>query len=304
MENLKNFLVQNIEAANIIVKDGVGSYKNDGSNIIDYTFKINNLRYRSQPFENKAEVLILGCSHSEGNGLPDGLRWQDFLSNKMNKEFSSLAYSGDSMIGQIIKCFYYFKNFGHPKQIIALFPMSRIAYPKVNDKLSSNGVAIVYNTKPTFHGKNQILTVDLGHEDTLKYAKSPYDLSEVLPKEFAFFYERSMLDMLEQYCETNNIDFIWSVWTPVYQEKIFKSIEDAYPGYHKNYCWISTHGWTNNKGFNVPPEENELLHCHRGERSHILFDDAADRIGRNPHWGFHRHMHIADEIYDYITKNT
>lgn len=272
------------------------------NSIIDYTFQLNSDGYRSKEFSTNTETLILGCSHTYGLGLPDGFRWVDYLSEKLNQEFDILALPGDSTMGQIMKAFYYFKKFGNPKRIIALFPMNRLTFPHIEGKLMSVPNTAYQNVLDK-KDANYSTTIDIGHYTFQKYSKAPYNLGEILPAEFVFYHERAMLDMLEQYCQTNNIDFIWSVWHYEYQDFIFNRIENEYPGYHKNYCWLKTNSWNLFKDIDLPKGE-KVISCHKDLQDELLFNIAADRSRRTPHWGFHRHMHIADEFYKYLVKNS
>lgn len=288
-----------------LVKDiRLGNDRRTEEDIVEINYKKNDLGYRSQPFENKSKTLFLGDSFTKGDGLHDGQRYVDFLSKKLGTDFASLAQGGDSMAGQIIKCFYYFKKFGNPEQIIALFPMHRFTYPYVKDKMENlklgQNQGQYFNTP--FDNENYILSADLWLRAPEKYSKLPHTPQDVIPKQIAFFYDRVMLDMLEQYCESNNINFFWSVWLEQYQNDIYHKIEKAYPGYHKNYCWLDANLWRREGDLDLIPGNDKIV-CHQEFSNDILFNIAADRMknnGRGAHNGFHRHIHMADEFYNHI----
>lgn len=295
----ENLLIKNIALA------GYGSLNED---IIPIEYNKNNLGYRSQPFENKADILFLGDSYTRGDGLPEGQRYVDILSKKLNSTFSSLAVGGDSVAGQIAKCFFYFKNYGHPKTIIALFPMNRFSYPYLVDEMQNpekmGMQAAMYNSPGSTD--DYVLTADMYEYDLAKYAKVPYTPQEVISNKIAFFYDRIMLDALEQYCETNGINFFWSVWHQGYQETLFDQIEKKYPGYHKNYCWLEANSWFRDGDIVVPRNQKEV-NCHLELSEELLFNIAADRVknnGRGAHNGFHWHMHSAEDFYNFIIKTT
>jgi len=288
--------------------------------IIPIEYFKNDLGYRSQPFENKADILFLGDSYTRGDGLPEDLRYPYMLSKKLESTFSSLAVGGDSLAGQVAKCFFYFKNYGHPKTIVALFAMNRFSYPYLKDEMQNPpqfGMQAAMHNVPN-SDKQYILTADLYEDDLAKYAKTPYTPQEVISNKIAFFYDRIMLDVLEQYCETNNINFVWSVWNSGYQAYLFDQIEKKYPGYHKNYCWIEANSWfRRQEGDKVMTEPQKpwtddiiekQIECHSELSEEFLYHIAADRIknnGRGAHNGFHWHMHAADDFYNKImNKNT
>lgn len=291
---------------------------NHNEDIIPIEYIKNNLGYRSQPFENKADILFLGDSYTRGDGLPEEMRYPYILSKKLNCSFSALATGGDSLTGQVIKCFFYFKKYGHPKTIVGLFPMNRFTYPflpgEIQNPSRSFMQAAMLNSKDS---KNYVLTADVYNNDLAKIAKRPYTPEEIISNKIAFFYDRVFLDILQQYCDKNNINFVWSIWTSGYQADLFDSIEKKYPGYHRNYCWIDAHSWfrkeTDDGIINVPPEPwtDEIIqnniNCHSDLSNELLYHLAADRIksnGKGAHNGFHWHMHAAEEFYDFfIEKN-
>jgi len=237
LEGWENLLLQDIKLA------GYGNFSED---IIPIEYFKNDLGYRSQPFENKADILFLGDSFTRGDGLPIEKVYTHMLSEKLNLSFSCLATGGESVAMQIAKCFFYFKKYGHPKYIIALFPMHRFSYPYIENEMENPKLNVkqakVFNSPGVT--EKYVLTSDLYNFTLDDYAKKPYTPQQVISNQIAFFYDRIMLDMLEQYCESNDINFIWSCWNQSYQESLFEPIEEKYPGYHKNYCWIKANECT------------------------------------------------------------
>lgn len=314
LNNWENLLLQDIKLA------GYGNYSED---IIPIEYHKNALGYRSQEFENKSDILFLGDSFTRGDGLPVEKTYPHILSEKLGLSFSSLAVGGDSVAIQVAKCFFYFKKYGNPKHIVALFPMHRFSYPYLEDEMqnpeSNSKQGKLYNSPGSI--KDFVLTADLYKYELARYAKAPYTPQEVISNKIAFFYDRIMIDVLEQYCESNNINFVWSAWPHGYQDSLFKQIEDKYPGYHKNYCWIKANGWYRvPKNYHTPSFwldnntiENDILvdgnynslDCHLDLSNELLFNVAADRIknnGRGAHNGFHWHIHAAEDLYNYISS--
>ena len=98
----------------------------------------NSYYFRGPELSKDNELLILGCSFTYGAGIDESsinLTWPHVLSNKTNKTFSNISRSGDSAAGQVIKAFAYFKKFGHPKAVIALFPSFERFLHIGNDKI-------------------------------------------------------------------------------------------------------------------------------------------------------------------------
>jgi hypothetical protein len=256
---------------------------------IDIEYTHNKFNYRGDGFEKNNKMLSLGCSNTYGSGLPYESVWPSLLANKLNLDFSNLAQPGDSATIQIMKAFYYFEKFGNPEIIVALFPMFRLPFVKTENKL-----------------KSMVENVDLGLGKVKKYSKAPHKPENVLTREFSFFYDSVMIDILRQYCLSNNIKLVWSVWHPHYQDSVYNEVNKFYPDRHKEYCNVEAFNWTDK-------ESNEwdfygdynALRCHNEDRSQDLFYRAADRLDKNSktHWGTHVHTHIAESFYKKINNN-
>jgi hypothetical protein len=274
---------------------------------IDYT--LNSLGYRSDEFDGKSEILFLGCSHTYGQGLPKEDVWAHILSKKLNLSSSSLAARGDSVMGQVSKAFYYFEKFGNPKIVVALFPFSRIITPYTEGKMEAKNE---YKRKK-FKEHDYMPLVEYSETwgSFAKYAKAPYDPQYILTEEFVFFYENIFIDMLRQYCKSNNIKFVWSNWDPMYQEDIYNEVNSFYPQHHESYCYIEAFDWkipnheptqSGARGEADDYGEFNALDCHSDyDRNHELFYRGADRKdGHPPHWGTHKQLHIAEDFYNFI----
>jgi hypothetical protein len=271
------------------------------NDVIDIDYNLNSLGYRDKEFDGKAEVLFLGCSMTHGDGLPEEYIWKSLLAKKLNISSANLGSSGDSIIGQVAKAFYYFEKFGNPKMVVALFPSFRIPTPYVKGKMEASN-----KFRKGYFEHNQDMpaieyTEIMGKFD--KYSKSPYDPGAVLTEEFVFFYEKLFIDMLRQYCKSNEIHFIWSNWEHRYQRQFYHKINSFYPDHHKGYCYIDAFDWTiPETGEDDRFGEYNSLDCHVENRQDPLFYRAADRMeGMLSHWGTHKHMHVAEAFYKYIS---
>jgi hypothetical protein len=276
----------------------------EGDDICEIEYKTNSLGYRDKEFDGKSDILALGCSMTYGQGLPQENIWIDVLSKKLNISFSNLASRGDSTIGQIIKAFYYFQKFGNPKIVVALFPCFRIPTPQVKDKMES-----VNNFRQKqFKYNNYMPKIEYTEIDDsrfIKYSKAPHDPANIISEDFVFFYEKIFIDMLRQYCKSNGIKFFWTVWDRGYQTKFYNKINTFYPDHHKEYCYMKEFDWKipNTEEFDKYFEFN-ALDCHNEYRQDELFYRAADRLDpHQPHWGIHKHMHIAENFYGHIISN-
>lgn len=252
---------------------------------IQYT--INSHGYRSKEFTGRDKLMTLGCSQTHGHGMINELTWSHFLSKKLNMDFVRLALGGESIQSQVNKAFLYFKEFGNPEIIVGTFPLFRLEMPEVLNK---------FETKNNF-SQNLIKQVFLGDEEFIKYSKSPHNPNTILPDEVAVFYNFMFIQILEQYCKSNNIKFIWNIWED-HDYEIYNYIKNNKKINHilKNYC---VGDQDKIKTFNI--NGGVMSTCHTEYKNHILFKQAAD-VGKNgnSHWGIHKHIHVAEDFANMI----
>jgi hypothetical protein len=234
---------------------------------IKYNF--NSYGYRCNEFNNQ-EILILGCSHTEGHGLPIELTWPYLLSKKMNQDYINLAKGGDGAQAQVTKAFQFFKEFYNPKYIFAVFPLTRLEVP-------------LFNMKVKNFTNNNIGKGMFSNKKNTKYSKAPHIAEEILTEEFAIFYNILFIKMLIQYCETNNIKLIWTHSGDM--DIKMPDVSDL----HNNY-------FQGNYLVEVIKKE-----CHLEFSNNEFFDHAADYDYWPPgHWGFHKQLHIAESMYNML----
>ena len=282
------------------------------------SYDLNKDGYRSKEFDGSAEILTLGCSFTYGLGLPKEMMWAEILSDKLDKSIANLSQPGDSAEGQVRKAFSYFKKYNNPKIIIGLFPLYRMELPVVKDKLSlnlekrnkSNINSIDKKSRLDIHEENSYEEFKKGYlahkikhfmfYDTIfeKYARAPYAPDRILPKEVSVFYTHSHINMLEQYCKSNNIKFIWSVWEDY--ENIYNFLIKENPEILENYCRVD---WTTNFPNSLDADRHDKK-CNLHIKNHDLFDFAADREGGllSSHPGWHDNIHIAESFCNFIER--
>ena len=259
--------------------------------VIDIYYRMNEYGYRTNSFNRNQDnnIMILGCSQAYGSGVPEEYRWGNILANKLNMNEVTLAIPGDSAMSQVRKAFAYFKQFGYPKKIVGLFPLSRIQAPLIFEKNHPSYKNKGYSNF-THLNNNEIHTYYLGEDKFQKYSAAPHNLENVLSKEFAFFFNFSYIYLLEQYCISNNIDLVWSFWENVaFIHDNLEKIKEEY----------STFIDTTMVPINILDQG-----CHAEYSKDQLFDYAADRKSGNwhAHFGLHTHIHFADIFYDRINK--
>ena len=278
------------------------------TDILDIEYSLNSYGYRGEEFIENTEMLVLGCSQTYGTGLPYDYTWPSMLAKKLDVNFSNLAKPGESIALQTIRAFYYFQQFGNPKMIVALFPIYRMPTVYVNGKMEQ----VHRGKKDDMRNedwKKMIESSDLSGDQFEKYSRAPHVPEEVIPKEMAFFYDSVFIDILRQYCHSNQIKLVWSVWDGSYQDSIYPKINDFYPEHYSEYCTIDAFNFmmpdSKQQDFYL---ESSALDCHQDLRHDELFYQAADRPVTNEdfkkvtfsHWGLHKNIHIAEDFYQYI----
>lgn len=243
----------------------------DDSYHVGYTH--NTYGYRCNEFSNQ-KIMFLGCSNTYGMGLKVEDTWPNILSQMLGVDYINLAKGGDSAPAQVSKAFQFFKEFYNPEVIVAMFPIFRIESPKVKKFLERDSE----NNKGGYEILQHFFNND--HADILKFAKAPYNLDDILPKEFSIFYSFLFIQILAQYCYSNNIKLVWTTNDISSYEEIKQLLNLKNP-----------EGFINVDYFNLTSLDDHK--CHLEFSKNVGFSIAAD----NGHVGSHYHMHLAEQIY-------
>ena len=274
----------------ISYKFGLVTHDNENS-VVPIEYMQNSYGFRTPEFNNQG-LMALGCSYTYGIGLPEEYRWPDLLSKEIGMECVNLGLSGDSVMGQVRNAFWYFKNFGHPKVIVGIFPMYRMELPLILGKTESR------HGEGSTHPIEQYSSIRLYMNDGeySEYSKQPHRYEKVLPREVSIYMSNVFIEMLDQYCKANDIKFFWTYWEQGGGEGdlVRQCSEMLYDSY------ISL----NALKFVLDGDNKESayflgnLGCHSELSEHPLFHRAADRQGPEElsHWGIHRHIHIANQL--------
>ncbi len=247
-------------------------------------YKYNSIGYRSEEFGSH-NIMTLGCSYTFGTGLNIEQTWPYMLSNKMSMSYANLSYPGDSMQGQVIKAFQYFKEFGHPQYIFGVFPIARFEMPYVKDKMCKVDGPLDINIKKS--NLKFIQKCNSYIHDFEKISKAPHNPNTILPFEFAIFYNLMFIQMLEQYCLSNNIKIVWTIWEQVLSDPSQTTMQNK----------INSNNFFIEKSLSIKD-----LSCHKEYNKDPLFKNAADYNFNKlqGHWGFHKHIHLSDTMYSLV----
>jgi hypothetical protein len=264
------------------------------------SYVVNSDGYRSKELKETAELMTLGCSHTFGSGLPEEKVWPSLLADKMQMSLVNLGSAGDSAMGQVRKAFSYFRKYGNPKMIVCMFPLFRMEIPIDKDLLFPQKL----NPSDDYY-QPKLAKIEVLPNKKDKYVKLPYDPEGVLTMDVPFYYTHMMIYILEQYCKSNNIKFVWTIWQEPY-DFVHEYVINIDNGSHKNYCPTSFSQWglqTNDDGTIKEFLDDSLtVTCHQEYMDDYFFYSASDIVHGHPHSGFHKHMHIAEEFFDFINK--
>lgn len=265
--------------------------------ILPIYYRKNSHGYRCDDFNNSnndKKILTLGCSHTWGQGVFEENIWTNILSQKLNLNLVNLAIGGDSVMGQVRKAFYYFREFGNPKIVVAVFPLFRMEFPYVRNRTSDENF-----TEDKVPSRYMIERITIYKDDFRKFSKYPHDPKEVISYEATLFFNYVFIDMLDQYCKSHNIPFIWTFWESedAVLEEEMNRLKDRYSHVDiEPLKWFIYNGVEHFNGSPVPTD------CHKEISDSIIFQEGADRNIGTPHWGIHRHAHIAEAMYDECIK--
>lgn len=266
---------ENIEEPAIVFKPA--------DNVMQIPYKLNSYGYRCEEFDNQ-KIMILGCSQTFGDGLPLENTWPHLLSKKINKDYINLAKGGDGIQSQVIKAFQFFKEFHNPDYIFGIFPLFRLEMPSISNVFTVKDV-----NSPT-----EIIPVIFENDELEKFSKMPHSPNEVIPKEVCIFYNLMFIDMLDKYCQSNNIKFIWTLW---------KDAQLPDENYKTIFNNISSKNFVINQDLFFQNIFSKQLDCHLEHTGNILFDVAADqKQDSSGHWGIHINLHTADFMYSEFCK--
>jgi hypothetical protein len=299
-----------------------------------YTYRRNKYTFRCDEFEQNAEFVFAGCSHTYGMGVPEDKIWGAQTAKELGYRYWNLGIAGASVTTIVNNLFAYFRLFGHPKNLAVLFPnFERLMLPvNLRILLPSNNTFLPGSEPNKFkewdpNDNSYLYDGYLDHSymaDGLhpKFSKAPHKVGEVIPLDVPYFMATQSINLLEQYCELAGINLVWSIWDYITLNS-FKKMKAKNNSYFKYMIdvemdkWISHHpiGEDPKHGPDVYHKDNiktddpcisrdyscgKATFCHKNLENEDpeIFNIAAD----NAHWGTHRHKHIGEIFAKHIRE--
>lgn len=280
------------------VKDGQFNFTHHTKDEYGHDLIINIDGHRSPHFIKSVDILGAGCSQTFGTGLPEDNIWLSILAKNNNKTYNNISYRGGSPFFIVENLFKYFKKYGHPKQIFCIFPdFYRIrtyvdknillAATESNLSFAKNTPAQTANARAYTPQKNQNGKITNPID---KYIKIPTAPEKIFSLEFAGMLNLISISMLEQYCRSNNIKLIWTIWSKG-EKEFFEYCNEYFEYYEQasdDILGLSYHTrWFPHTATLEKIKEEYPCHSeYEDEYFHIAKDDQ--------HYGKHWHLHVAE----------
>lgn len=288
---------------NKLIKDSKVSHSFENNNI---QYNLNLKHYRSPEFSKDTDILFAGCSITWGAGIPEENIWSSIVAKNLGLSHASVALSGDSVYGQVRRIFAYFKEFGHPKHLYALFP-DFYRMPILTNKhifTTMVGLNREKGRSDDDHNENILKNAFIPGKanKNFKMAIKPFLAEEILNPEMPHFFSAQSIMILEMYCEVAGINFSWATW----DHKQFLVLKTLGQDHYKTLVDLKMENWE--MDYNILEdkylENGKRIFCHEDLKlsGPDFFDLGKDRdYGiKSAHWGSHRHIHVAESFIERI----
>jgi hypothetical protein len=291
------------------------------------SYDINSLGYRSPEFSIGADLLFAGCSFTYGMGVPENGIWGSVVADRLGLTYNNLSQNAASIPWLVKQIFAYFNEFGNPKVLLCLFPpLTRTFFPSNPEILISKASQSDYSTEDS-SGEKSIFNIELSsmnkNSSRPSYSKKPHYVEDVLSTDFLVYTSMQSIRMLEQYCSSSGIQFLWGSW-----HHPFCSIMEGPVGLTDRYnfnsyvktgydMWKDKDNKLDPDVFGETPQSEALClakhdggacscyDCH-SDLSNLYGDafyKATDTLRGHPHFGVHRHIHIAESFINRLEAN-
>lgn len=282
-------------------------------------YKLNSSGYRSPEFIKNVDLLVGGCSFTYGMGVPENGVWGSVIADRLGMTYNNISQNAASIPWIVQQLFGYFNQYGNPKTLICLFPtLTRTLFPSNPDILISD-YGYIEESTVSLSGDKSIYNTELSNlaiaSERPKYSKRPHNLEDVVSLDFIVQIAMSNIRMLEQYCKSSGIQFLWGSWSESFCSMMEKpgGLLELYE--FDNYVSMEYELWKDKPDqmasdvFYVSPESRKICNdthnktncdCHISCHQEYLdkypksFYRGTDILDKHPHFGVHRHIHFAE----------
>lgn len=258
----------------------------------DKLVRVNNI-YRpiDQEFKQNQDMIFAGCSQTHGDHICPPLAingsheqiWGFLVAKELNLDSINLGVGADSIYRIVQRLIAHFKVYGNPKMLLCLFPDPyRFFSPIDKDNLIGKRPYGTFSfLEATFHGDRDV-------NELPKFSKKPYNKEDVIPKIIPIFFNIQSIHMIEQYCKSSGIKFLWGSWDKD-TNIIVKQVKVNDTNVFNNFIDLDEDAIDWN-----------TIDCHKQiyDKYPSLYSMGID----NQHMGMHRHAHIAEKLIKEIQK--
>jgi hypothetical protein len=273
----------------------------------EYSYQWNEDGLRSVDFSQKPNIVVIGCSLTLGQGLPENLRWSNLLQERIGYGkylIGNISYSGAAVNKLVSSFFGLINKYDYvPEIVICNFANFERFYFVSPDATHLQDWYINYSPKKT-------------------KVSAPWNYQEILPYEWVYYQNLDHLKMLETFCNSHKIKMIWSSWSNALTEDNERFLESNFKNYVRDY---TRKEFPPDFEFTIDLVKREKLlpyyqmnnwndiMCHKeyNDKYPEIFDMAYDYHmikgpwgpgSHRPHPGIHRQLHWEEFYYNELVK--
>jgi hypothetical protein len=273
-------------------------------------YKTNQLGYRSKEFS-QTDIIFSGCSFTFGIGTDINANWSSVVGKYIGLDYVNLGRNGASTMENILGIFSYCKKYGNPKYIFCLFPNFERIVLQATHGFSGSKLFLELDDPliPTYAPVQLHFDYDrlAGHKDRPKFLKMPYAFEDIISLDIAYWLNIRLIEILEQYCNSNNIKLLWSTWDE-HGTELLENVIHVDKSIFNNYVKSDVLNWRLNDSVDgeVYIENNIIKECHEHLKHDYpnSFYSATDiEYGKDKrHPGVHKQMHYAETFINKIKE--
>jgi len=242
-----------------------------------------------QEFKKNQDLIFTGCSQTNGEHISFPMAkngdctkiWGFQVANHFNLSSINLGLPGESIYRIVQKLFAHFREYGNPKTLLCLFPDPyRLTLPRDNQMLIAQRTS----------APELIIETSYQKSNRNAYSKKPHYKEDVISDMVPIWLNMQSILMLEQYCRSSKIKFIYGSWSHE-TENLIKEANLNNKTY-ENFLDLNSNLWYDYASNKIKTDLYKDCHLDLKNKYSDIFEFGID--GR--HMGIHRHTHIAEQF--------